>query len=237
VPTGRVATAADAAAVEGAVCTPHGGRPLTGEALSFKAKIELSVEHGCSQSVETASSMTELVVNVSDKDEVTVVAETFEGGSFGPSVGEFRRGGSRQFVHRFTRVKRTWHGRAARSPGLVRLEIDRVEAAVDAAGGINYGPAKAEKLSHAIVCRDSGLLVGPAWSSASTGEKSPPPTCARTLACEGLFELVPINDERVQKRRAFVLPGGALPLLPGAGIAITSKLFHGDDWNDFRRAG
>ena len=242
---GRVATAADAGAVdsprpippprEGAVCAPPAGRLLTGEALSFRAKVQLGFEHGCSQSMENVGSITDLVMKVSDKDEATIIAETFEEETFGPSLGEFRKG-SGQFVHRSTRVKKTWRGRAFRLPGLVRLEIERVETAVDASGGIQYGPPTAEKLSHEIVCRDSGLLVGPTWSSVRTGETSPPPTCARTLACEGLYELVPIKDERLQQRRAFVLPGGALPLLPGSGIDISSKRFYGDDWNDFRRA-
>jgi hypothetical protein len=242
---GRVATAADAGGVdsarpvppprEGALCTPTAGRLLTGEAFSFRAKVELGFEHGCSMSIETAASITDLVMTVSDKDEATIIAETFEGETVGPSLGEFRKG-SGQFIHRSTRVKKTWRGRTFRLPGLVRLEIERVETAVDASGGINYGPATAEKLSHEIVCRESGLLVGPAWNSVRTGEKSPPSTCARTLACEGLYELVPIKDERLQQRRAFVLPGGALPLLPGSGIDINSKSFHGDDWNDFRRA-
>jgi len=220
---------------EGAVCSPRAGRPITDEALSFRVKVELGFEHGCSQSMESTGSITELVINVNDRDEATIIAETFEDETFGPSLGEFRRGG-RQFVHHSTRVKKTWRGRAFRTPGLVRLQIERVETAVDASGGIHYGPPMAAKVSYEIVCRDSGLLVGPAWSSLRTDETPPPPTCARTLACEGIYELVPIKDERLQQRRAFVLPGGALPLLPGSGIDISSKVFHGDDWNHFRRA-
>ncbi len=208
--------------VEGARCAWIPSRlPPADAQVSFKAEVNIGREHGCSQSSETLASISNFNLAL-DGDRVLLLVDTFEGTSFGPSLGAYRAGRD-QWTHHHVRWHRAYQGTLARRGDDLVLHFTSLETSVDRRGGTHYAELQKTTVDRSATCGPGVIGMKVANSEGSLA-------CGEVLLCRDLLGLVPFAAdarEALTPIAAGALIDERLPLRAGPGIQVRAEEFYG----------
>jgi hypothetical protein len=214
--------------IEGERCPLPGSRPLPADAqVSFKAEVTIAREHGCSQSSESVASISNFALAL-DGDRARLVVETFDGSSFGPSLGAYRAGRN-QWTRHDARWRRVYAAALARKGSDLVLHFTSLETSVDRRGGTHYAELQKTAVDRSVTCAPGGLGMGVADAPGSVA-------CGEVLLCQDLLDLAPFPADALEAlqpiaKRALV--EGRLPLRAGPGIQVRAKNWNGRSTTSF----
>jgi hypothetical protein len=214
------------------VCTgPRGELPAGPFRLSFKFNV--GWEHGCSRSMESFGEVGTLDIEVGPKGEARLRLGIFHGHTFGPSLGEYKRG-QRDFSHDDSRLRALWTGRIERTKTGFVLRFSKKEYTTELWGS-DFKPEHTVNSSLTFTCLAGTVLLDPPLDSRKK-EKEPAPECAPVVWCKPSVPVLSFQNERVRELSARLYREGHLPFAPAPGLDASIKWFYHSGWDYLHRS-
>ncbi len=201
---------------------------------TYALTIDVDLEHGCSQSSESASASGTFVLEIGKDGSATLAIDTSGGNTIGPSFGEYMKG-EQDFYHTSEMLHEVWKGSFTPEPSGLAISFDSVERSVAEWSG--YGQpelpaATKQAASLAITCAAGEVQ---AYEPVRDGKyvwdtegQTPVPVPAMLCSMPADF-LGWFGD--------MVLVDGALALAAGSGLLVYADSFYYSERQVVRIAG
>ena len=197
--------------------------PLPDGALEYRLDLDTSIEHGCSQSMESDSIKGTMVLRIFGKNKAVLSLELERFHPIGPSLGKFKQGET-EFIHTVTKTRSLWTGKADRGPLKALVKFDRVEASsvsFQGYGDVELPPAKSSASSLQLDCSIRTIEVYPPARPDAAPEdmENENPFKQDALLCTSSQELL----DRFYNE---ILVDEAIPLGADHGLTVIYRKFY-----------